>query len=137
MANYATRIPTDEVGQPLQEFPAPFKAVRQNYIDNAAASTIINIHPDASCIEIANVGSRGAIVRWVPTTETAGVSPFGSVLTTNYDNVIPPNMLRRFVVPKETQGAPAGQTGSVYGLYQRIAVADIGFTASSIISAQV
>lgn len=137
MANYAKRLPADTAGQPLQEFATPYKAEARTLIENAAASTAINIDEDASVIEVANVGSRGALIRWVPTTETAGVSPFGSVTAATYDNFVAPNTLRRFVVPKETQGiAGPVAVGSVNGLYQRVAVADAGFGASSILVAQ-
>lgn len=135
--NYAKPIPRDNGGAPMAEWPAPVKAnVRYNK-DNAVVSSVISLHPNTAQIEVGAVGGQGAVIRWIPLTETAGVTPFASVIasggTENFDHFIPAGVNRQFVVPKETGGAPTGQVGSVNGLYRRVAVINAGITASSVL----
>lgn len=137
MANYSKSIPRDQGGAAMTGFPAPVKSNEQYNKDNAVASSVISLHPQTSQIEVGTFGGQGAVIRWIPVTETASVSPFASVVSSglgaNYDHYIPPGTLRQFVVPKETQGAVNGQVGSVNGLYQRVAVINAGLTASSVL----
>lgn len=144
MANYAKSVPRDIGGATLDGYPAPYVSsvgqLRQR-TDNATVSSVINLNPTTQTIEIASFGGQGAVIRWIPTTETAAVSPFASVissgLTANFHHHIQPNTVRSFVIPKETQGQMAGgQVGSVNGLYQRLAWASAGATASSIVSVE-
>jgi hypothetical protein len=138
--NYAAGTPTGDNGGPIfgADSPAPFKAVEQYTNENATASSVITLTQDTTAVEVTAVGTP-AFVRWVPTTETAAVSPFASVIaiagaTANYDFVVAANTVRRFVVPIEsgvntTFGATItsvqGQNRE-YGLFQRIAVKTAG-----------
>lgn len=130
MQNYAVGIPHDKNHQDLQDFPAPLKAkARYNDETNAGISSVISLSHDTTVVEVYAGGSAAAI-RWIPTTETAGVTPFASVITlegttANYDHVVPVNTLRRFVVPIETAVTnPESVQGvnRLNGLYQRVAV---------------
>lgn len=138
MANYAKGLPTDKDGNPMQEYPAPYLSQEQyNNTALGAVSSVITLQPTTSAIEVGAFGGQGVVIRWIPTTETAAVSPFASVISSglgaNFDHYIPPTQYRRFVVPKETIGTSAGQVGSVNGLYQRIAVNSAGATVSSVL----
>lgn len=137
MRNYAEAIPTDENGQSMTNWPAPVLSTTRYQKDNAVTSSVWSLNPQTSQIEVSTVGGQGAVIRWVPLTETAGVAPAGSViasgLTANFDHHIPANTYRQFVVPKETQGAPSGQVGSLAGLYQRVAVINAGAGPSSVL----
>ena len=140
MANYAKSNPIADKGGVMTDFPAPVIAQDQYMTENGVASSVISLQPQTSQIEVSTFGGQGVVIRWVPRTETAAVSPFGSVIASglgaNFHHHVPPNMWRQFVVPKETQGSYAGQLGSVHGLYQRVAVINAGPTASSVLLAE-
>jgi hypothetical protein len=135
--NYAKNLPRDTGGEPMQNFPAPYKANTTYQVENGAVSSVISLNPNTTTIEVAAFGGQGAVIRWVPLTETAAVAPRASVVASgvgaNFDHYIAPSTFRRFVVPKETGGAPTGQAGSVNGLYQRVARINAGATASSVL----
>lgn len=122
-------LPVDKMGQPMQEFPAPYLANARYVNENGVASSVITVNDKTTSLEITANGGA-AIMRWVPRTETAGVSPFGSVIgvagaTANYDHVIPANTMRRFAIPIEVQyTAPSSMVGAntMNGLYQRFAI---------------
>ncbi len=77
---------------------------------------------------------QAAVVRWVPTTETAAVSPFASVIsiagaTANFDNIVPVGQVRRFTVPIEryvNSMASVQGANRDLGLYQRVAIKSTG-----------
>ena len=123
--SYAKTIPVDRNRTPIQAAPAPFKALVQFYRDSSATSSIQTLTDNTTQIEVSASGSP-AILRWIPSTETAA-APAGSVLTTNFDHVIPKDGYRTFVVPRE--GASSSSVVGInrqLGLYQRVAVATIG-----------
>lgn len=142
MANYVNPIPIDRGGSPLQEFPAPVRAVASALLrENAAVSSAMLIDPNATSLEVSTFGGQGAVIRWVSLTETAAVSPRASVIASglgaNFDHHIPAGVVRKFAIPKETQGQmPVGQIGSVNGLYQRVATINAGPTAASVLMVQ-
>lgn len=141
MANYARSLPRDTGGEPMHQFPAPYLSQEQYNSPNVVTSSVISLQPNTTTLEIAAFGGQGGFIRWIPTTETAAVAPYASVIASglgsNFDHYIPPGMYRRFVVPKETMGQMAGgQVGSVNGLYQRVALINAGITASSIIATE-
>lgn len=141
MSNYAKSLPRDKDGAAMQEYPAPVRAVASVYYrDNLPLSSVITMDQNASSLEVGAFGGQGVVIRWIPTTETASVAPFGSVISSglgaNYDHWVPPSMYRRFVVPRETGGAPAGAVGSINGLYQRVAVSNAGALSTSVLVIQ-
>lgn len=138
--NYVGETPVGANGVPFlgADAPAPYKAIAQYLDENGLASSVISLTQNTTAIEIATQGTP-AVMRWVPVTETAAVSPFASIIaiagaTANFDHVIPANTVRRFVVPIETGvnttfGATItsvqGQNRE-YGLFQRVAYATQG-----------
>lgn len=134
--NYAAGLPRDENGVPMQEYPAPYKALARYSTNNATASSVITLTDGTTVVEITANGAPVA-VRWVSVSETAGVSPFASVITlsgatSNFDYVVPKDQMRRFVSPIETQGTSSIVGAGVQaGSYRRIAVM-AGATVSSI-----
>lgn len=123
--NYAPKLPQDKAGAPLQEYPAPIKA-KATYSATVTVSSVVTMTDNTTSIEIGAIGGGGIAIRWIPATETAAVSPFGSVIASgvgaNFDHYIPPSMYRRFVVPQETNGTSSivGENKRL-GLYNRIA----------------
>src|SRR3990167_9378963 len=108
--NYARPIPRDSGGAQLDGYPAPFissvGSVNHWSSENAVASSVINLSPNSTGIEIAAQGGQGVVIRWVPLTETAAVAPRASVVSSglgaNFHHHIQPSAIRRFVIPRET-----------------------------------
>lgn len=137
MANYAKSLPRDTGNTAMQEYPAPFLSTGRYNNANVVNSSVISLQSTTSSIEVGAFGGGGITIRWIPLTETASVSPFASVIASglgaNFDHYVPPSTVRRFVLPKETGGAVAGQVGSINGLYQRVAIVNAGIVASSVL----
>ena len=137
--NYYSQLPIDKGGSTMQEFATPFPSRATLMTDNAAVSSAISLGPNTTTVEVGAINGQGVVIRWVAATETAAVAPRASVVASglgaNFDHYIAPNTVRRFAVPKETQGIGTGnmQIGSTYGLYQRIARINAGTAASSIL----
>lgn len=141
MANYVKSLPRDTGNSAMQNYPPPYPSQEQYNSTNGVASSVISFQPNTTSLEVGAFGGQGVVIRWVPLTETASVSPYASVISSglgaNYDHYIPAGMVRSFALPKETMGQMAGgQVGSVNGLYQRVAWINAGTTASSIIAAE-
>lgn len=141
MANYAKSLARDVNGNEIQGHPAPYVSLASYERDNSIVSSIISLTPNSTIVEIGAYGGTGLAIRWVPLTETASVAPRGSViasgLTANFDHTIPSGTIRRFIIPKETQGQLAGgQIGSVNGLYQRLAFINASSSGSSILASE-
>lgn len=137
-------LPKDRAENVLQEFPAPVRALASSMRENAVVSSALLMNPNATSLEIAAVNAPLAI-RWVTAAETPSVAPRASVVASglgaNFDHIIPAGQVRRFAIPKETGGVgPRGdannQLGSVYGLYQRLAVINAGTGPASVMFAE-
>lgn len=140
-SNYAAGTPVGGNQMPLYGSPPAFKAIKQYTFENGVASSVISLSDNTTAIEVTAV-LVSAFVRFVPASETAAVSPFGSVISAagaaaNYDFVVPADTTRRFVVPIEssankTVGATAtsvvGQRVE-YGLYGRVAIKGSGISS--------
>lgn len=143
---YINPLPRDKAQNVLQEFAAPVRAVTSVMMrENAVASSVMLLDPNATSVEVNAVGGQGIAIRWVTLGETPAVSPRASVIASglgaNFDHLVPAGMVRRFAIPKETGGAgPRGdvnnQIGSTYGLYSRLAQINVGTVASSVLIVQ-
>lgn len=128
--SYAQAIARDEAGVPLQEFPAPVKATKTT-VAVTAISSVFTFDNSSTSIEITAPNSPVAW-RWLPVG-----SPLGSVVSSyataaNFDHIIPSGQLRRFVIPRETQGiAGPALANSVHGLYQFGAAIPLNGTAAA------
>lgn len=143
MANWVNSIPLDKANTPLQDFPAPVRAIASVMMrENAVASSALALEPTATSLEVNAVGGQGIAIRWVASTETPTVSPRASVISSglgaNFDHIIPAGTYRRFAIPKESGGIGTGtmQAGSTFGLYQRVAQVNVGTGASSVLIIQ-
>ena len=137
--NYAKALPRDANGADMQEYPAPFKALARYSSNNATVSSVITVTDNTTVVEITANGSPVAI-RWVPASETAGVSPFASVITTagataNFDHMVPKDTYRRFVIPQEGVGvASVVGAGVQAGTYRRVAIISASAVSSVLTS---
>lgn len=137
--NYAAGMPFGDNGLPVSmETPAPYKALVQYLDENGAASSVITLTQDTTAIEIGTQGTA-AVIRWIATTDTQASVVAIAGGTANYDHFIPPNAVKRFVVPIEsaantTFGATItsvqGQNRE-YGLFRRVAYATQGVASVS------
>ena len=136
MKAYARALAIDESMNPLQNAASPIVALKSWTIENGVTSSVINLNPNTTRLEVGAFGGQGVVIKWVPTTDSTSASVVSSGVA-NFDNFIPAGTYRQFVVPRETQGSPTNlnvQIGSIYGLYQRVAWINAGITASSIIA---
>lgn len=125
--NYAAGAPFGNNGSPIYgaDSPAPYRAIARYVTENGTTSSVISLTHNTTAVEVAAQGTAVAM-RWVATsdTEASVVAIAGS--TANFDHIVPPNDVRRFVVPIEAINNAEGY-GSVVGanrangLYQRIA----------------
>jgi len=127
---YVTPLPVDGSSYPMQEFPSPKKALQVSVSDNATASSVIGFTHDTTSLEVGALGT-GVAFRWLPSSVLLGAGN-ASVATAagsgNFDHIVPPNTVRRFVVPRESQGNPQSVQGlnRANGLYQRVALRTLG-----------
>ncbi len=133
--NYATPLPKDDGSTSMQEFPSPVIALATT---NAVAniSSIVSFNDNATSIEIMATPLAAAI-KWigVGAAQTSVISSYAA--SANYDHIIPAGVVRRFVIPRETQGiAGPAPANSIHGLYQRMAVVPIVGAVSSILVTQ-
>lgn len=140
---YITPLPQDRSGNTMQDFPSPVRAITSVMMrENAVASSVMVLDPNATSLEVNAVGGPVAI-RWIPITETPGSSTakssvIASGLGANFDHLIPSGTYRRFAIPRETQGIGTGnmQIGSTYGLYQRLGQINAGAGPASVLIVQ-
>lgn len=97
--------------------PPAVKAVISRMSENASTSSMFGLSQNTTAIEIATLGT-GAAFKWVTNANAMSSVAATSVIavagaTANYDHVVPPNTVRRFVVPIEVNN-PQGY-GSMVG----------------------
>ena len=129
-SQYVKPLPQDASSNSMQEFPSPIPAQATTVSENATVSSIINLGHNTTSLEVTTLGV-GAVIKWIATGNTGGsvVAVAGS--TSNYDHAIPPNWVRRFVVPREVVGNPQSIQGvnRKEGLYQRVAWKTLGIAS--------
>lgn len=140
MNNYAAKLANDSSGEPMQNAPAPIPAkATWAAIVALGVSSVISLGDRTTVVEVEASGGNGVAIRWVKTSETAGVSPFASVISSglglaNYDHIVPSGVVRRFVVPIDDSIRVNVQsvmgTNGQNGLYKRLAWTAAGATAS-------
>lgn len=136
--NYAREIPHDKGGEGLNGYDPAYKANARYGTNNATVSSVITLNDNTTIVEVAAVGSP-VLVRWVPASETASVSPFASVIGTgassNFDHTVSKDTVKQFVVPIETQGVQSiVGIGVQAGTFRRIAVSSGGAVSSILVS---
>ena len=130
--SYATPLPSDERNNVMQEFPSPVPALATT-VAVANISSVVTLNNQTTSIEV-NATPLAAAIKWIPigAAQTSVISSYASAA--NFDHIVPAGTVRRFVVPRETQGiAGPALANSVHGLYQRLAVVPINSAVSSIL----
>ncbi len=123
--NYAKGLAHDQGGVDLQDFSVPFPAIATTVSENATASSTLTLNDNTTSLEI-GAAVNGAVIKWIGV-GAANASVIAVAGTANFDNFIPVNDVRKFVVPIETLG-----TSSIVGLgvqagtYRTIAYKSLG-----------
>lgn len=136
MAGYSKQIPTDQNSNVLQNHSSPFVALEQNG-GSGGVSSVITLTANTTALEVGASGGGGVVMKWIPTTDTQG-SVIGAGATANWDNFIPADTYRRFVVPVEKANPYPSIQGAnpINGLYQRVAFISVGTPTSSVLSSE-
>lgn len=120
-SRYATIIPNDAAGNPIQGAAVLQTAIVSTVSENATASSVITVTDNTTDLEIAAVGSTG-FVKWIGRSDTTAsvISSVGG--QANFDVVIPAGTVRRLVIPRETIGTSSVVGANIQnGLYNRVA----------------
>lgn len=127
--NYASKLPQDQNNAPMNGVSTPFPAGANTYRDNASTSSVIGLGANTTLIEVTATGT--AAIRW---SNQSNLTATSSVITTAgssaFDNVIPANTTRTFVVPRATQGISSvvGRNAQE-GLYSGVATKTFGIAS--------
>lgn len=112
---YAKPIPFDRNGIPLVDYPPAASAIGTTVRENASASSVTSLTANTTAIEVGAIGT-GAAIRWAVNQATSVITAAG---TANFDNFVPVNTVRKFVVPRRVQAIPNYQNAgapSIVGL---------------------
>lgn len=131
MNGYADPQPVDRFGNATQPEQSSPKVALRTDVSGGLVSSIIALDGRATVIEVAT-GNGPAAIKWFGS--VIGANPNPSVTGTNYDNAMPANWIRRFVIPQSTAGVSTvgsvvGGYGSMNGLYTQVAVISLQASA--------
>lgn len=135
--DYASPQPIDQRNnqvQPEQASPVPALSTT---VSGTLLSSVLTLDDRATVIEVVTVNSGAAGIKWL-----GSVVASPSVTTTNFDNAVPGNWIRRFVIPQSVAGitnigSVVGGQGAKNGLYKQVAVIPLSATSpTSIIVTQ-
>lgn len=133
--NYARGIPMGNNQMPASyNAPPAVKAVVATLTENGTVSSMFGLSPNTTAVEISTAGVSAAF-KWVTAANASASVAATSVIavaggSANYDHIVPPNTMRRFVVPIEVNN-PQGYSSQVganieNGLFRWIAWKSLG-----------
>lgn len=118
MSNYAPNVPRDKGDWPKDGYAPAQTALASTNKENASASSILLLGHDTTELEVSAVNQHVAL-KWmsqsVIDSSVAGTSVITAAGTSNWDNIVQKDTVRRFVVPRVT----TVQAGSVQGVNRR------------------
>lgn len=125
--NYTKPLPKDAgSSEVMQDYPSARLALQSRTSENATVSSVVTLNDGTTMMEVTAVGTA-AVIKWIPTTDTAASVISIAGATANYDHVIPAGVLRRFVVPQERNAITSIAGANVMnGLYARVAYKSTG-----------
>lgn len=142
MANsYAREQPVDRFNNQVraEQASAAAPAYATN-VSGALLSSMIALDGRSTVLEVTTGNGPAGIKWWGSVVGSANIHP--SMTTTNFDNAIPPNSIRRFVIPQSIAGIAnigsiVGGEGAKNGLYFQVTVMPLQATApTSIFTSQ-
>lgn len=125
MQGYADPQPVDRFGNIVRTEQSSSDVAYTTNTSGALLSSIIALDGRATVLEVVT-GNGPAGIKWFGSViGSNNINP--SILTTNYDNAIPANTIRRFVIPQSVIGianigSVIGGFGTQNGLYTQVAV---------------
>lgn len=141
MLGIYSQQPIDRNGNQIEpEQAVAFPAITQA-TSGALVSSMVVLDGRATTVEIATTGGAAGLKWWGSVIGSDNIHP--SMTTSNYDNVIPANWIRRFAIPQSvigvaTVGSIVGGYGKQNGLYHQFTVIPLGAgaLATSIFTSQ-
>lgn len=115
--DYSQRIPSDRDGKTMTGLPVPFPAIATTVREASATSSVTSLNANTTMLEVAAVGGT-AYLRWAG---NQAVSVIAAAGTANFDNAIPANTVRQFVIPRSVMAIPnynANGSPSIVGMGQ-------------------
>ena len=135
---YPARLPMDGSGESMQNF-GPSKKALARYGSTAAVSSVITLTDNTTVIEVAamsGAGGSGLAIKWIASGDTQA-SVIATGANADFDNSIPPNYYRQFVVPIEKYGTTSiVGLNKQNGLYNRVAIVAHGTPTCSVLLAE-
>lgn len=133
MQGYADPQPIDRFGNIVRTEQSSNDVAYTTNTSGALLSSIIALDGRATVLEV-TTGNGPAGIKWWGS--VIGNNPNPSMLTTNYDNAIPANTVRRFVIPQSVIGVAnigsvVGGYGAMNGLYTQVTVMPLGAGAAA------
>ena len=124
MQNVASPQPVDRYGNQVRPEQAGAVPAIQTNVSGALLSSIIALDGRATVLEV-TTGNGPAGIKWWGS--VIGVNPNPSMTAANFDNAIPANSVRRFVIPQSvigiaSSGSIVGGYGAQNGLYTQVTV---------------
>lgn len=127
--SYAKPLPLDSSMHPMQEYPAPYLALKEDVSENNVTSSLITLTDNTTVIEVSTTNGPAAI-KWIATGNTNPSVVTAAGATADLDHTIPSNSFRRFVVPIESYGVTSiVGANKRNGLYNRVAVKTFGVSS--------
>jgi hypothetical protein len=121
--NYARPMGKDRNDVPFFPTHIPTSTLGSVTRENASASSVTTLTDLTSVVEVTAV-TTAAGIRWAVNQATSVITAAG---TANFDNIIPANTTRTFIVPRRTQAVPSiSGINSQEGLFGNIATISTG-----------
>src|ERR1051325_1158774 len=125
MLSYAAAQPQDRFGNQVQPEQATASTAIASIVSGALLSSMVALDGRATVVEIATGNGPAGIKWWGSVIGSANIHP--SMTTSSFDNVVPANWIRRFVIPPSiigvaTAGSIVGGMGAMNGLYTNLTV---------------
>src|SRR3990167_10080826 len=114
MINYGRPIAKDKNDQPYIPVYIPTSTLGSVNRENASASSVTTLTDMTSVIEVTAITTAVGI-RWAVNQATSVIT---AATTANFDNIVPVNTTRLFVVPRRVQAVPSlSGINSMEGLF--------------------
>lgn len=139
MQGYADPQPTDRYGNLVRDEQSSNKPAFRSDVSGAIVSSQITLDGRSTVLEVVT-GNGPVGIKWFGS--VIGVNPSPSVTAIAYDNAIPANVVRRFIIPQSVAGIAnigsiIGGYGAQNGLYTQVAVIPLqGSAPTSVFTSQ-
>lgn len=125
MQGYADPQPTDRFGNIVRTEQSSSDIAYTQAVSGALLSSIVALDGRSTVLEVTTGNGPAGIKWWGSVIGSDNIHP--SMTATNFDNAIPANSIRRFVIPQSVIGiahigSVIGGFGKQNGLYHQVTV---------------